>query len=350
MINHNRLSVLLAAGLMLLSACSNSDSTTDQNTAAEKDSTAADTSQLGETYTNATYDVRLQIPNQWILLEEPNLKAAMGTFAINLFKRGTGAEKEVPLQVHAKARHSYVAIWPHGYGTELPASQYARLDTLKNAPDFQFEVDYKKSKALILKNGTAWAYNIVPKNPPSKWSTHGFIFAQIRSTNNSATCYDKQTGEELSMKKCDFLQGDRYVRKADINTADARTIHHVLESISLDSVKNKAKATDLIEIEKPLPNMDVTSPLTIKGKARGQWYFEGNFSIELRDANGNTLVEKAVQAQGKWMTDRFVPFKTTIKFEAPDDERGLLIFHRANPSGLEKNAMKYTQPVIFPPK
>jgi len=31
-------------------------------------------------------------------------------------------------------------------------------------------------------------------------------------------------------------------------------------------------------------------------------------------------------------------------------KRGRLIFQRANPSGLQENAMTWSQPVIFPPK
>ncbi|MBN2731939.1 MAG: Gmad2 immunoglobulin-like domain-containing protein [Balneolaceae bacterium] len=345
-----RFCLLFAIVNLILIGCDNSETSSDRSSS-NTDSVQTDTSNpWGESYSNAKYDVSLRMPDDWILLEENNLKPAMGTFAINLLKPGTGAEQETPLHVHTEAQHSYVAIWPHGYGTELPASQYAKLDTLTNTPDFQFEVNHEKSKALVLKDGSVWAYNIVPENPPANWEKHGFIFAQISSTNNSATCYDEQSGEEIPLKQCDFLQGDRYVREADLNGQEAQTVRNILESISLDDVETKKQAADLIEIEKPLPNMDVTSPLTIKGKARGPWYFEGSFRVELVDAEGNKLAEKQAQAQGEWMTKDFVPFEVTLEFNAPDDERGQLIFHRANPSGLEKNAMKYTQPVIFPPK
>lgn len=337
---------------LLLTACADSDAPQKKPGDASRDAPQKQTEKpFGNQYRNAEYDITLNYPENWILLEEANLKPAMGTFAINIFKRGTGAEQETPLQVHAKAQHSYIAIWPYGYGTELPASQYARLDTMENVPEFQFEVDMDASKALIFNNGSAWAYNIVPKNPPENWEEHGFIFAQAASKNNKSTCYDKQTGKEKPLKECDFLGGDdRYVRRGDIIKKDAQTTHQMLESISLEPIQEKANATDLIKIEKPLPNMDVSSPMTIRGKARGNWYFEGQFSVELVDAAGNTLAEKAVQAQGKWMTDDFVPFEATLEFDAPDDERGYLIFHRANPSGLKENAMQYKQPVIFPPK
>lgn len=348
---HSRFFVLSLALAFLLTACADSDSPRNDIHSSQEGRQPTPTQQLEEHYKNAQYDVSLSYPAQWILLEEANLTPAMGTFAINIFKGGTGAEQETPLQVHAKAQHSYVAIWPHGYGTELPASQYARLDTVENTPDFQFQVDMEASKALVLKDGTVWAYNIVPVNPPANWEEYGFIFAQIASENHRATCYDAQTGQEKPLRKCDFLGGDdRYVRQADIINEDAQTIRRMLESISLEQIEEKAQATELINVDKPAPNMDVTSPLKVTGEARGTWYFEGSFRVELVDYRGKVLAEQPAQAQGEWMTEDFVPFEATLEFDPPDDERGYLIFHRANPSGLPEHAMQYKQPVIFPPK
>lgn len=345
----NRIASILLAALFLIPAgCS--DSSRGDKSAPADTTQSEQTSHWGEAYSNSRYNISLRVPENWILLEEPNLKPAMGKFAINIFKRGTGAEQETPLQVHAEAQHSYVAIWPHGYGTELPASQYSTFGKAEEVPELQFAVDPKKSKVLHLRDGSAWAFYITPKNLPTGWEEHGFIFAQIATTNNQSTCYDKQTGDEIPLDECDFLAGDHYVRQGDINQQDQMTIRRILESISLDSVKNEPQASDLIKIEKPLPNMDVTSPLTVKGEARGQWFFEGSFRVELQDADGNTLAETHANAQGEWMTEDFIHFTATLEFNAPDDERGHLIFHRANPSGLPENANSYSLPVIFPPK
>lgn len=345
---YHLLNVFIGALFLIFGGCSGS-SPGDENTSADTTQTER-YSPWGETYTNSRYDISLRIPENWILLEESNLKPAMGKFAINIFKRGTGAEKKTPLQVHAEAQHSYVAIWPHGYGTELPASQYTTFDKAENPPELKFSVNQQSSKLLQLKDGTTWAYFIIPKNPPAGWEEHGFIFAQISTTNNRSTCYDEQKGNEIPMDECDFLGGDRYVREGELNRQDQTNIRRILKNISLNSVKKEPKASDLIKIEKPLPNTDITSPLTIKGKARGQWFFEGSFRVELQDAGGNTLAETHANAQGDWMTKNFVPFTATLTFDAPDDERGQLIFHRANPSDLPENANSYSLPVIFPPE
>ncbi len=332
--------------LFAFMACTDRQPDSADTTGTQTDSTQA----LSEAYKNARYNISLRMPKEWIVIEEQNLKPAMGSFAINLFNRGTGAGKDVPMHVHAKAQHSYVAIWPHGIGTELPASQYASFDSARNTPDLQFPINTEESRILQLKSDSAWAYFLVPAQPPEHWNPHGFIFAQIRTTNTNFTCYEEETGKQIPLDRCDFLAGDRFVREGTLNQIDRRQVHNILESISLDSVKKQTAASDLINIKKPLPNMDITSPLTVQGEARGQWYFEGDFQIELVDSEGNTLAETYATAQEPWMTEDFVPFTATLTFEAPHDERGQLIFHRANPSGLPEHDNKYVQPVIFPPQ
>lgn len=322
--------------LLLVSACSNLSSTSESDTVA-----------LEKSYTNAKYDITLRSPEQWVIIEQTDLQ--IGEYAINVFKRGTGAERELPLAIHNSMKHSFVAIWPRGLGTELPYGQYVSLNETDNAPELQFPVNKEESNLLLLKNGAVWAYFIVPKNPPAGWQKFGFIFAQVRTSNTSAKCFDKQTGKRIPVDQCNFLTGDPYVRTGDIDEQDAVVIRKILKSINLQKVVKKVWAGDLIEVEKPLPNIDITSPLTVKGKAKGFWYFEGIFTVKLYDGYGNLLAENQAKAQEKWMTEKFVPFEVTLKFDAPSDQRGSLVFQKANPSGLDKNAMSYSVPVIFPP-
>ena len=106
---------------------------------------------------------------------------------------------------------------------------------------------------------------------------------------------------------------------------------------------------DLIRIGQPLPNSEVTSPLTFSGTARGYYYFEADFPVRLEDRDGNVLAQTSARAGSDWMTEDWVPFSGSLAFNAPDDGRGYLIFDRANPSGLPENARSYRVPVRFPP-
>ena len=109
--------------------------------------------------------------------------------------------------------------------------------------------------------------------------------------------------------------------------------------------------SDLIQIEQPLPNKDIQSPLIVKGKARGQWFFEGDFPVKLIDKDDKTIATGIASAQGKWMTTDFVPFELQLTFDqAPDDERGYLVFEKSNASGKPQHDRSYRLPVLFPPK
>ena len=59
---------------------------------------------------------------------------------------------------------------------------------------------------------------------------------------------------------------------------------------------------DMLVVES-LDNGDtVASPLTITGKARGGWYFEASFPVQIKNASGTVIAEGPAQAQGEWMT------------------------------------------------
>lgn len=104
---------------------------------------------------------------------------------------------------------------------------------------------------------------------------------------------------------------------------------------------------DLVHVNAPLPGAKVTSPLTITGRARGNWYFEASFPVRLLDANGNEIALKAAQAQGDWMTTEYVPFSVTLTFAQPATPTGTLILQKDNPSGESQFDDFVSIPVTF---
>jgi len=104
---------------------------------------------------------------------------------------------------------------------------------------------------------------------------------------------------------------------------------------------------DLIKVSTPQPSQVVKSPLSIEGEARGTWYFEASFPIQIVDANGNILGTAIAQAQSDWMTEDFVPFKAQLTFSIPSTEQGVLIFKKDNPSGLPENDDELRIPILF---
>jgi len=104
---------------------------------------------------------------------------------------------------------------------------------------------------------------------------------------------------------------------------------------------------DLIKVESPEPNQIITSPLVIKGEARGYWFFEASFPVKLLDDKENLIALETATAQSEWMTEDFVPFEAVVEFDSPVAERGILVFEKDNPSGLPENADELRIPVSF---
>lgn len=104
---------------------------------------------------------------------------------------------------------------------------------------------------------------------------------------------------------------------------------------------------DLIRGINITPHQIVASSFTVEGEARGSWYFEASFPVELIDGNGKQLVIVPAQAKSNWMTTDFVPFSVTLSFEKPTTATGTLILRKDNPSGLPENDKELQIPVRF---
>jgi hypothetical protein len=113
-------------------------------------------------------------------------------------------------------------------------------------------------------------------------------------------------------------------------------------------IGNKLEKANLIRLTTPNPNTVIKSPLLIKGEARGNWFFEASFPIELQDANGVKIAEWYATADGEWMTEEFVPFSSTLNFETPIGMKsGTLILRKDNASGLPEFDDALIIPVLF---
>lgn len=105
---------------------------------------------------------------------------------------------------------------------------------------------------------------------------------------------------------------------------------------------------DLIVVASPIANAEIGSPLSISGRARGVWYFEGSFPIILVDSYGNTVAEGHVTAQGEWTTEEFVPFLGNLQFNNYiKGSKGKLILKKDNPSGLPEHDDSIEIPIVF---
>ncbi|MEK7133495.1 MAG: Gmad2 immunoglobulin-like domain-containing protein [Patescibacteria group bacterium] len=86
----------------------------------------------------------------------------------------------------------------------------------------------------------------------------------------------------------------------------------------------------------PKSGASVGKTFVVAGSAPGNWFFEGSFPVQVRDAENSKIGQGIAQAQGDWMTTDLVTFTTNItvsNYSGP----ATLVLLRDNPSGLPEN-------------
>lgn len=112
----------------------------------------------------------------------------------------------------------------------------------------------------------------------------------------------------------------------------------------LNEVTYKNATADLIAVSSPAIGASVNKKFTIEGKARGPWYFEASFPIEILGRDFKPIAKSTATAVGEWMTNNFVPFKGQIEVPASYSGDAIMVFQRDNPSG-DTNKAAY---IYFP--
>lgn len=103
-----------------------------------------------------------------------------------------------------------------------------------------------------------------------------------------------------------------------------------------------------IVVESPKKNSRVQSPLMIRGKAKGNWFFEASFPILLKNKFGDIIVSGIARAEGDWMTEQYVPFSSELVFSQQEKgSAGTLILKKDNPSGLPEYDDSISIPIAF---
>lgn len=118
------------------------------------------------------------------------------------------------------------------------------------------------------------------------------------------------------------------------------------EEIEVLPVYDNATA-DMIVVDTPQPGGVTGKEFVVVGKARGGWFFEASFPIEILGADGNVIGGTYATAEGDWMTSEFVNFKSEM-IDLPSAYRGpaTLVLHKQNASGLPENEASISIPIV----
>jgi len=128
----------------------------------------------------------------------------------------------------------------------------------------------------------------------------------------------------------------------DINSI----IDGIFETIKLNPITYINATNNEIIVDLPFPGAVVGKDFTVVGKARGSWFFEASFPIDVLDKDGKILFQTYATAKGEWMTQDFVPFKSQL-IQLPDYYIGpaTLVLHKDNPSDLPGNDASASFPI-----
>ncbi|EKD23954.1 MAG: hypothetical protein ACD_81C00138G0008 [uncultured bacterium] len=175
---------------------------------------------------------------------------------------------------------------------------------------------------------------------------------QVMQSAKIITIKDVSTTEEIQIA---FTPETKFVDEKN-KSVESSLIHigYTIEGKGESIAKNAMLANDIriitspeIIITIPTENTVATSPLLVEGLARGMWYFEAVFGVEIIDANRKLLGKHYVTATEDWMSESLVPFKGEFEFKKPTTKTGFLIFRNDNPSGLKEHEKSFEVPVNF---
>ncbi len=296
-------------------------------------------------FTSGEFGFSVKYPENWV---QKTFQEGRHTI-INFLPADQENQAELPVIVHAKPGISFVGIYPAGYEVDLPFGKSSRI--LSDEISVPFPVNLKQSRKFLLENGEPWGYYIVPARIPESWSNYGFIFAQIAVNNPRIQCIDKETGKEVEMPECDPMKGDTVKRFGEVASGDKTRVRELLKKTEFQQPAQNTQHrnnvdSEGIQISQPKPGSKITSPLEIKGEAKGTWFFEATFEVELLK-NGDLLADTFVRARSDWMTEDFVPFSAILIFQPEEAGNAILKFKNSNPSGLPEHSKTYSLPVTI---
>lgn len=335
--------IIILLALFLFFSCKNEQEGQDRQTGQEEMPVDKDREYSSKRYTNENWSFSLEHPESLQVLES---ELPGNSPVINLYSEQ--AAYNPPFAIHEEPGNSYLAILPKGFGVDAPSGKRKSLAGWNGNLSIDPELNKKESKVYLLESGEPWGFYLRFANPPSNWGEYGSVFVHFKVNDFKAECFS-DSGEKKEMKNCDPMGPDEVRYSGNVEASSKQVLMEVLQTLKFKA-SGETPISDLIQVEKPMPNMDVTSPLKISGKARGFWFFEANAPIVLLDKDNNKLAESYIKAKGEWMTEDFVSFTGNVEFDAPEDERGYLVFKRANPSDKKENDREYRLPVVFPPK
>ncbi|UII25466.1 Gmad2 immunoglobulin-like domain-containing protein [Fulvivirga maritima] len=295
-------------------------------------------------YTTTKFHFTLEVPDNWKVEDTKNSR---GLSVVTLFSSAYDLVAKPPFDFIEYPKITYITMHPDGGSHPEPLGSKINLQGWNKDLPVDFQLNRDSSLVYILNDGEPWAYLLKPSNPPKGWSDSGFIFVHLGVSDFSARCFDN-TGKPKPISAYDMSAGDKMTYYGEVKDEEKETVQHIMNSLYFFNGRGtRQDISQLIKADWPQPNDTISSPVTVKGKARGYWYFEGSFPVLLKNEEQKVLQEKVATAKSKWMTKKWVPFEITIDYDQPNHKNGFLVLKKANASGKPENDRHLSIPVVF---
>lgn len=181
---------------------------------------------------------------------------------------------------------------------------------------------------------------------------------EIKTDNVDILCVESDGVWLAEYKECENVSQDWCKQNAGLRYDECGSAcRHSSEDVVMCTMQcvpfcsfssDEVVSNQTINVQSPLVDQIITSPLSLVGEASGTWFFEGDFPVELLDSKGNIMATTYVLSTEDWMTERMVPFLGQLVFKNPNNVKsGILRFKKDNPSGLFENDENFDVPIKF---
>lgn len=280
-------------------------------------------------YNNEEFNFSLEYPEGWIV--------ATGTLSTGdpVVSVYPAVHEGTTTVFGPQDETSHVSMYPLGVAVG------GTIETSK-VSNVVIQIPQASVEDYVLTSDRPWATKVTFERYPLGWNEAGFVFARI-GIQDEEILYMREDAE-ISQYEFDPLMGDRIERRGFIDASLRNVEEEILQSFLFDGIHDEMSTNRVTEekerfiIDSPEYGEIIKSPLSVRGKVFGKWFFEGDLSIRLETRDGEVLAEVPATPLGTSDEEDYTPFEVSLVFEDTTATSGQLLLGHSGSFSLAKDA------------